>query len=127
MHMLVVDDDSSVRGILVDLLALSGHTASEASGGSEALVLLQAERFDAILLDHLMPEMTGIELFEKLRALGIDVPVGFVTGSRGHPDIERLRDQSVPVLFKPFPPLEFKALLEKLRQQHQQHLSVHSE
>lgn len=124
MHMLVVDDDPSVRGILIDLLTLSGHTASEARGGPEALELLRTERFDAILLDHLMPEMTGVELLEKLRALGIDAPVGFVTGSRGHPDIERLRSQSVPVLFKPFPPLEFKALLERLRQQH---LGVHSE
>jgi CheY-like chemotaxis protein len=124
MHLLVVDDDPGVRGILLDLLTLSGHTASEAAGGSEALALLQTEQFDAILLDHLMPEMTGIELFEKLRALGTDVPVGFITGSRGNPDIVRLESQAVPVLFKPFPSTEFRALLKRLQALH---LGVSSE
>lgn len=115
MRLLVVDDDPGVRGVLIDLLALSGHTASEASGAAEALALLYREQFDAVLLDHLMPEMTGVELLEKLHALGIDLPVGFVTGSRGHPDIVRLQNQGVPVLFKPFPPSEFRALLDRLQ------------
>ena len=115
MRLLVVDDDPGVRGVLVDLLTLSGHAASEASGASEALALLQTKQFDAVLLDHLMPDMTGVELFEKLQALGIDVPVGFVTGSRGHPDIVRLQDQGIPVLFKPFPPSEFRSLLDRLQ------------
>ena len=114
MHMLVVDDDSTVRMMVVDLLTLSGHTAREVAGGSEALALLQTERFDAVLLDHSMPEMTGLEVLDRLRAMGMDSPVGYITGSRGHPDMEKLRSHAVPVLFKPFTVAEFTVFLERL-------------
>jgi CheY-like chemotaxis protein len=114
MHMLVVEDDPMVRGMLVKLLSLSGQTVREARGGAEALALIQAERFDAVLLDHLMPEMTGIEVLEKLRAMGVESPVGFITGSRGHPDIEALARRSVPVLFKPFSVTDLRTFLDRV-------------
>ncbi len=114
MRMLVVDDDPIARGIVVDMLSLLGHAARDASGGAEALALLRTERFDAVLLDHLMPEMTGVEVLEKLRAIGLDIPVGFVTGSRGHPDLDKLLTQAVPIIFKPFGWAELKAFLDTL-------------
>lgn len=115
MRVLVVDDDPSVRGLLVDLLTLSGHTVCAASHGSEALALLETEHFDLILLDYSMPDMTGVAVLEKLRARAITAPVGLITGSRGHPDIEHLRRQAVPVLFKPFDLAECQAFLERLQ------------
>ena len=114
MHVLIVEDDPTVRGIVVDLLSLMGHTSSEVSDGAEALAPLQTERFDAVLLDHVMPKMTGVEVLQELRARGVDVPVGFITGSRGHPEIEKLRRRGIPVLFKPFGWAEFKTFLERL-------------
>jgi len=114
MRMLVVDDDPTVRGIVIDLLNLSGHTALEVSDGVQALALLQAEEFDAVLLDHSMPEVTGVEVLRRLRSMGSHVPVGFITGARGHPEIEKLRRQAVPVIYKPFGWTEFKAFVEKL-------------
>ena len=114
MRMLVVDDDPTVRGIVIDLLNLSGHTALDVSNGAQALALLKAEEFDAVLLDQSMPEITGVEVLRRLRAMGSDVRVGFITGARGHPEIEKLRRQAVPVIFKPFGWTEFKAFLERL-------------
>lgn len=118
MYVLVVDDEPKVSGLLVDLLALSGHTVRRAEGGSEGLALLRTERFDAVILDYAMPEMTGVEVLEKLRAMGLDLPVGFITGSRDHPDIERLLKQAIPVLFKPFALDEFARFVEKLDARH---------
>jgi CheY-like chemotaxis protein len=103
MYVLVVDDEPKVSGLLVDLLALSGHTVRRAEGGSEGLALLRTERFDAVILDYAMPEMTGVEVLEKLR---------------DHPDIERLLKQAIPVLFKPFALDEFARFVEKLDARH---------
>ena len=116
MHMLLVEDDPIVRELLARLLSLSGQTVREAPGGVEALALLQSERFDAVVLDHLMPKMTGVQLLEKLRAMGVDIPIGFITASRGHPDIENLRRRAVPVLFKPFTVPELKMFLDRLEE-----------
>ncbi len=118
MRMLVVDDDPLVREVLVMLLSLSGHMAREASAGTEALTRLHTEQFDAILLDYSMPEMTGVTVLEKLRGMGIDIPVGFITGSRDHPDIEKLLSDAIPILFKPFAPAEFKAFVDRLEGLH---------
>lgn len=115
MHILVVEDDPGVRWMVADLLRGSGHTVQEVSRGSEALAAFQGERFDVVLVDHSMPEMTGLEVVERLRAMGMDSPVGCITGSRGHPDVEKFASQSVPVLFKPFTVTEFTLFLERLR------------
>jgi DNA-binding response OmpR family regulator len=114
MYVLVIDDEPRVSEALVDLLTLSGHMVRSAADGSEALALLRNERFDAVVLDYALPEMTGGEVFEKLRAMGLDLPVGFITGSRDHPEVERLREQAVPVLFKPFALDEFTLFIEQL-------------
>ena len=65
---LVVDNDATSRQLLARLLAAVGMTTLEASGGGEALHIAAAERVDLIVTDLAMPEMTGLELTQKLRA-----------------------------------------------------------
>jgi signal transduction histidine kinase/DNA-binding response OmpR family regulator len=65
---LVVDNDAASRQLLARLLAAVGITALEASGGGEALHIAAAKQVDLIATDLAMPEMTGLELTQKLRA-----------------------------------------------------------
>lgn len=67
-HILVVDDDSSVQTLLVELLSEQGHTAETCGDGATALERLQQQTFDFLVLDLLLPEINGFTLIEKLRA-----------------------------------------------------------
>ncbi len=65
---LVVDDDATSRQLLARLLGAVGMATLEASGGGEALNIAARERVDLIVTDLAMPEMTGLELTQRLRA-----------------------------------------------------------
>ena len=65
---LVVDDNPDACDLLKRLLARIGHDARCALSGPEALRMLGSVRPDAILLDHMMPNMTGIDVIRAMRA-----------------------------------------------------------
>lgn len=67
-HVLIVDDEESIRSALRRVLRRS-YQLSFASSAAEALNLLRTERPDVIVSDHLMPEMTGLELLKRCRLL----------------------------------------------------------
>jgi signal transduction histidine kinase/CheY-like chemotaxis protein len=67
LRVLAVDDNAVNLLVLDQLLSSQGHRVVKASGGYEALELMAAEAFDLVLLDIQMPEMTGIEVLERLR------------------------------------------------------------
>ena len=80
---LVVDDDSGCRTLIVELLERIGCTVTEAASGSEALVLAKAERPALVLLDVAIPGVTGYEVCHELReTYGHTLPVVFISGSR---------------------------------------------
>ena len=64
---LVVDDEPKNVKLLADLLTAKGYTAITASSGQEALVKVEAEQPDLVLLDVVMPEMSGYEVCQKIR------------------------------------------------------------
>jgi adenylate cyclase len=66
--MLVVDDTAKNVKLLADLLGATGYSVVTAESGREALAQLEAEGPDLILLDVVMPEMSGYEVCEKIRA-----------------------------------------------------------
>ena len=81
-HVLVVEDDPSVRGLLQTLLSAEGYDVATASDGLAGLVKASSRRPSLILLDLMMPDLGGIRVLEELRgdpALS-DVPVLVVTG-----------------------------------------------
>lgn len=59
---LVVDDEESVRGALSELLTAGGHLVRTADNGRQALEMMRSGGFDVVLLDVVMPEMTGLEV-----------------------------------------------------------------
>lgn len=65
---MVVDDEPAIRGVLSILLESEGYSVTTAANGQEALVELQHHRPDAIVLDLMMPVMTGWELIDACRA-----------------------------------------------------------
>jgi DNA-binding response OmpR family regulator len=81
-HVLVVEDDPSVRGLLQTLLAAEGYDVETASDGLAGLVKASSRRPELILLDLMMPDLGGIRVLEELRgdpALAA-IPVIVVTG-----------------------------------------------
>ncbi len=78
-HILVVDDESSIRKTLKDILEFEKHQVELASNGQEALDFIRDEEFDAVLLDIKMPGMDGLEVLEKMMQEK-DVPVIMISG-----------------------------------------------
>src|SRR6516162_6133914 len=110
-RILVVDDNSAVRAITAIMLRTFGHDAIEATGGQEALDLLERDRqFDLLMVDLAMPNMHGDEFAARARELIPGVPTLFVTGyaEPGQPSQRTRRE----ILKKPFRRAQ---LAEKLR------------
>ena len=68
VRVLVVDDDAANRIWLTQALEPAGFTVFEASGGREAIELAKEKRPDCVVLDLMMPEVTGFDVVEELRA-----------------------------------------------------------
>lgn len=82
-RVLVVDDEQPVRRLLRDVLELDGYEVDEAVDGPGALAAVEAQRPDCIVLDVMMPGMSGIEVLTRLRAqpVGVDLPVLVLTAA----------------------------------------------
>lgn len=81
-HILVADDSANSREMLGRFLTRLGHTVMHATTGREAVTCAQAEEFDLILLDLVMPELNGFQVLDALRALGLlnHTPVILISG-----------------------------------------------
>ena len=76
---LVADDESSIRRTIKDILEFEKYEVELASNGQEAYELVEANDYDAVLLDIKMPELDGIESLEKMMKVK-DVPVIMISG-----------------------------------------------
>ena len=76
---LVVDDESSIRRTLKEILEFEKHEVDVAGDGMSAIELVKDNQYDAILLDIKMPEMDGIEVLEKVGTIS-DTPVIMISG-----------------------------------------------
>lgn len=80
-HILIIDDERSIRSTLSEILGFEGYTISEASDGSEAIKKITAEGpYDCILCDIKMPKADGIEVLEKAKILMPDTPFIVISG-----------------------------------------------
>ena len=112
MKILVADDSRVMRQIVIRTLRQAGyddHDIVEAEDGADALAKVSSEQPDLVLSDWNMPNMTGIECLQAMRASGSTVPFGFVT-SEGSPEM-REKAANAGALFliaKPFTEDTFK-------------------
>lgn len=79
MKILVVDDDKTARGLLLEILKERRYTVLEAEDGRQALDILQKEPIDLILTDRGMPNMDGLELLKTLHERNSTIPVIMVS------------------------------------------------
>jgi len=70
---LVVEDDESIHTILDEILKKNGYNIYNAYSGTEALLLLEKEKYDLILLDLMLPGLTGEEILAKVKTIPIIV------------------------------------------------------
>ncbi|MBI3205875.1 MAG: EAL domain-containing response regulator [Myxococcales bacterium] len=77
---LVVDDDVALGRIVARMLGQHGYATKVVTTATEALELIERERFDVLLSDIHMPEMTGVQLLRRVRARNALVPVILMTG-----------------------------------------------
>ena len=89
-HVLVVDDDETVRSIAARMLEVNGFAVSTAGGGEEALDMLEGEMPDLILSDIKMPDVDGFALLRKVRSLGYQMPFVAMSGHLCGEDGEEL-------------------------------------
>jgi two-component system phosphate regulon response regulator PhoB len=108
-RILVVDDEPDIVALVVYHLAKAGFRISTASNGADALRLAQQDRPALIVLDLMLPGMSGLEVLEQLRAdeSGQDIAVLLLTARRDEPDrIKGLSSGADDYLTKPFSPQE---------------------
>jgi DNA-binding response OmpR family regulator len=80
-HILVVDDEASIRLTLEAMIRRAGYAVTLASTGAEALAQIERRAFDLILLDLILPGMSGHEIAQQARALQPAAAILILTGS----------------------------------------------
>ena len=80
-HILFADDNPDVRELVQLLLQAAGFRVSTTDTTSSALQLAKTHRFDALILDHWMPQITGLELCRRIRAFDRDTPILICSGA----------------------------------------------
>ncbi len=78
-RILVVDDEPDTRGLIELTLHTAGHEVRTAANGAEAIEMLGQETFDLVILDVMMPDVSGYDVMRKLRGLAEAPPVIFLT------------------------------------------------
>ena len=103
---LVVDDDN-MNLARTQIILGKEYNVLKAESGMDALMRLRDTKVDMVLLDIDMPEMNGIETFERMKDFAADIPVIFLTASGSEDDVvSAIRLGAVNYLKKPFRPQE---------------------
>ncbi len=108
-NVLVVDDEDSVRALLTRILGEGDFNVWAAQSAREALELMSGNRFDTIVADLIMPDMTGLQFLSEVRKRDRELPFIILTG---HPTLESalvaLKESTFRYLTKPCLPEELR-------------------
>src|SRR5947207_10958636 len=113
---LVVDDDPDIRDLIQEVLETSGHDVTVAASGQEALNKLKRRPYALVVLDIMMPTMSGYEVLEQIRAMPsrADTPVIVVTAKHDPSGVMReVKGGAIDHLAKPFLPGEIEEVVER--------------
>lgn len=79
MKLLYAEDEAAMAEAVVDILTYHNYIVDAVSDGAEALAYAQAESYDGIILDIMMPKRSGLEVLQRLRAEGCRTPILLLT------------------------------------------------
>ena len=101
-RILLIDDDSNVREVLLHLLASFGYDVHTAAEGASGLARFDEGGWDLVLVDVVMPAMSGWGVVEMIRQRAPPTPIVLITGMNQPAIMQRARDWRLPVIVKPF-------------------------
>ncbi|HVB59787.1 MAG: response regulator transcription factor [Ktedonobacteraceae bacterium] len=120
-HILVVDDDPRITNLLRRVLAYEGYSVAIAASGNEALNRSLERPPDLIVLDIMLPGLDGMEVAQRLRAAGDNVPILMLTARDAVEDrVKGLETGADDYLVKPFVPEELVARVMALLRRSQE-------
>jgi DNA-binding response OmpR family regulator len=116
MQVAIVEDDAFQRQFLTMLVETGGHRAHAFEGGGEMLAAMEAQSFDLLLLDWMMPEVSGEQVLAGVRErFGLNMPVMVVTARDAESDVvHALRLGADDFIVKPPKALELLARMDAL-------------
>ncbi len=113
MRILLVEDDKGITQFLKKGLSENAYAVDTATNGEEGLRLALHKKYDLIILDIMLPKMDGREVLNRIRSMGIQTPVIFLTAKDSERDIVRgLNIGADDYIVKPF---SFNELLARIR------------
>ncbi|WP_273852842.1 response regulator [Guptibacillus spartinae] len=113
LKLLVAEDEEILRMLIVDTLEDDDYEIDEAEDGAEAYELISNNDYDLVLLDYMMPEMTGLEVIKKVRSEGnMDVKIMMLTAKAQKKDEEIARSTGANYFIsKPFSPVVLASMV----------------
>jgi two-component system cell cycle response regulator CpdR len=120
-RILLAEDDPSMREYLQRALQRVGYDVDSVGCGTEAMPLLESDRYDLLLTDIVMPEMDGIELAQKASAIDPDIRVMFITGFAAVALQSGRAAPEAKMLSKPFHLKDLVAEVDRIFQTEDQH------
>ena len=122
MRLLVVEDEENLRTVIRKRLMKEGYSVDACGDGQEALDYMAVSPYDTVILDIMMPKMSGMEVLKKMRAGGDQTPVLFLTAKDGIEDrVKGLDSGADDYVTKPFNPVE---LLARVRSQLRRYMKL---
>lgn len=113
-NILVVDDESSMRKNISDILTIEGYNVIEAENGNSGIELVANNKLDLVLLDFNMPIMDGFEVLSKIKKMNADLPVIILTAYGSNERvIEAMKNGAYDYMDKPFELAEFLIVVER--------------
>ncbi|MFN3755091.1 response regulator transcription factor [Flavobacterium sp.] len=114
-HILIVEDEEGIVQFLQQGLEEEGYQISSANNGKSGLELFQNEKFDLVLLDWMLPKMTGVEVCKAIRIQNTKIPIIFLTAKDTVQEtVEGLKSGANDYIKKPF---SFDELVERIKVQ----------
>jgi len=115
MKILVVEDDEMLRSAITSVLTDEGYSVEDTGHGDEGLFLAEQAIYDLLVLDIMLPGMSGLDIVKQLRIKTINVPVLFLTARDSIEDrVAGLNIGADDYLVKPFAVAEFLARVKAL-------------
>ena len=115
MRVLVIEDDDKIASFIVNGLKQAGFATDHSANGEDGLHLASTERYDAAVVDLMLPRLDGLSLIERLRRDKIDTPVLILSAKRSVDDrVRGLQAGGDDYMVKPFAFSELLARVQSL-------------